>query len=259
MNENRKASAQRPVIGICAHSAQLRVAVGDRRLTFVPQDFVDHVDKAGATPVLLPPLPQIEQVVPRLDGLVLLAGPDIDPARYSAERHPETKRVDPGRDASEMALLAAALETEVPVLGVCRGLQLLNVLRNGTIHQHLPDVLGHEGHLPEVGSFGPQEVRLKPGSHVSGFLGGTSATVPCRHHQAVDRIGTGLTATAWAVDGTIEALEATDHPFAVGLQWHAEEGPGAGPFLALAEAAQNRSRSRGSAIVPEGRTVPAER
>jgi putative glutamine amidotransferase len=239
-NESRKTSVQRPVIGICGHSAQVRVAVFDRRVTFVPQEFVDQVDAAGAAPVLLPPLPGIEQAVPRLDGLVLLAGPDIDPARCSAERHPKVVRIDPERDAAELALLAAALEAGVPVLGVCRGLQLLNILRNGTIHQHLPEVLGHDGHMPGVGTFGTQQVRLLPGSRVADFLGGTSATVPCRHHQAVDRIGTGLTATAWAPDGTIEALEATDHPFAVGVQWHAEEGPGAGPFLALAEAARAR-------------------
>ncbi|MEV0660663.1 gamma-glutamyl-gamma-aminobutyrate hydrolase family protein [Actinomadura luteofluorescens] len=241
-NENRKNSARRPVIGICGHSAQVRVAVFDRRVTFVPQEFVDQVDAAGAAPVLLPPLPGIEQAVPRLDGLVLLAGPDVDPARYAAERHPKVVRTDPGRDAAELALLAAALDSGVPVLGVCRGLQLLNILRDGTIHQHLPDVLGHEDHLPEAGAFGSQQVRLQPGSRVAEFLGGTSATVPCRHHQAVDRVGTGLTATAWAPDGTIEALEALDHPFAVGVQWHAEEGPGAGPFLALAEAARARRR-----------------
>jgi putative glutamine amidotransferase len=94
--------------------------------------------------------------------------------------------------------------------------------------------------MVEGAGFATQEVRLEPGSRVAGFLGGTSATVPCRHHQAVDRVGAGLTATAWATDGTVEALEATDHPFAVGVQWHAEEGPGAGPFLALAEAARAR-------------------
>jgi putative glutamine amidotransferase len=229
-------STGRPLVGICGHSGPVRVAVFDRRVTFVPQEFVDRLATAGCTPVLLPPLPGIEHAVSRLDGLLLLPGPDVDPASYSAERHPRTERIDPARDAAELALIDVAMSTGVPVLGVCRGLQLLNVFRKGTLHKHLPEVVGHEEHLPGVGLYSSQRVRLKPGSRVAEILGGDSALAPCHHHQAVDQLGVGLVATAWADDGTVEAIEATDHPFAVGLQWHAEESPDEGPFEALAAA-----------------------
>lgn len=234
----------RPVVGICAHSGRVKVAIFDRHVTFVPQEFVDRLNALGCVPVLLPPLPGVEHVIDRLDGLLLLAGPDVDPASYSAQRHPKTVRIDPGRDAAEFALLDAALRTGLPILGVCRGLQLLNVFRKGTLHQHLPEITGHDGHMPGANAYGQQRVRLELGSHLARILGGGTAVVPCHHHQAIDRLGVGLTATAWADDGTVEAVEATDHPFALALQWHAEESADERPFQALAEAARFASARR---------------
>ncbi|MEN3356220.1 MAG: putative glutamine amidotransferase [Mycobacteriales bacterium] len=210
-------------------------------MTLGPQKVVDWVATAGCTPVLLPPLPDIEQAIARLDGLVLPGGPDVDPALYSAEVHPKTGRIDRKRDAAELALLDAALDADLPVLGICRGLQLLNVLRNGTLHQHLPEITGHNGHSPGLGRpgvYGSQDVRLAAGSRIAEALGGGTATVPCHHNQAIDRLGTGLTATAWAADGTVETVEIPGHPFAVAVQWHAEESDEGGLFTGLAEAAR---------------------
>jgi putative glutamine amidotransferase len=225
-----------PVIGISAHTGQIRVAVFDLPATFVASVFVDKVAAAGCVPVLLPPLPAIESCLDRLDGLLLLAGPDVEPARYAATPHPKAGRVDPGRDAAEIALLGAALRAGLPVLGVCRGMQLLNVLRGGTLHQHLPEIVGHDGHLPAPDGYGQQPVRLVPGSRIARVLGGSRAVVPCHHHQAIDRLGAGLRVTAWSEDGVVEAVEVPDHPFAVGVQWHAERSEHDGVFLALAEA-----------------------
>lgn len=237
----------RPVIGITSHSGPVRLGPFDTHATFVPQLFVDRVAAAGATPVLLPPLTGSPDSVPALDGLMLLAGPDLDPALYGARAHPRTARTFPDRDAAELALLAAALDARLPLLGICRGLQLLNVLRGGTLHQHLPEIVGHEGHSSEVISeYKPQEVTLEPGSRLAKILGGESAVVPCHHHQAIDRLGDGLTVTSRAQDGTVEAVEVEDHPFAVAVQWHAEESDDDRPFLALTEAARHTRAGTGA-------------
>ncbi|MCT2588436.1 gamma-glutamyl-gamma-aminobutyrate hydrolase family protein [Streptomyces sp. N2-109] len=233
----------RPVIGVTAHSGPVRVGPYETHATFVPQLFIDRIAAAGCTPVLLPPLPGLEHSVPALDGLMLLAGPDLDPGTYGAQRHARTVRTLPDRDAAELALLEAALEARLPLLGICRGLQLLNVLRGGTLHQHLPEIVGHEGHYTEQGYL-PQEVELEAGSYAAKVLGGR-AVVPCHHHQAVDRLGEGLTVTARAKDGTVEAIEAVGQPFALTVQWHAEESEDDRPFLALAEAARHTRTAAG--------------
>lgn len=234
-------SARRPVIGIGAHTGRVNLGGAERALTFVPQVFIGRLLAVGCTPVLVPPFPGCGPAVAALDGLLLLAGPDLDPATYGARPHEKTERVDPGRDAAELELADAALSAGVPVLGICRGMQVLNILRQGTLHQHLPDIVGHDNHLPGPASYGPMPLRLRPESKVAAIFERKAAVVPCHHHQAVDLLGAGLIPTAWSSDGTIEAIEATDHPFAVGVQWHAEESEDDGPFLALAEAAATLS------------------
>lgn len=234
-------TAGRPVIGIGAHAGQVNLGGADRKVTFVPQVFISRLMAAGCAPVIVPPVPGCGSVVATLDGLLLLAGPDLDPATYSARPHEKTGRVDPGRDTAELELVDAALGAGVPILGICRGMQVLNISRNGTLHQHLPDIVGHDDHLPGEARYGAQPVRLRPDSHIAAIFDGKTAVVPCHHHQSVDRLGAGLISTAWADDGTIEAIEATDHPFAVGVQWHAEESEDDAPFVALAEAARTLS------------------
>ncbi|MDG6106630.1 gamma-glutamyl-gamma-aminobutyrate hydrolase family protein [Dactylosporangium aurantiacum] len=213
-----------PVIGISAHSGPIHVAVFDITATFAASQFVDGVAAAGGRPVLLPPLPGIESVVRRLDGLLLLPGPDVDPALYAADRHPSSRGINPDRDLAELALLEAALNAGTPVLGICRGAQLLNVLRGGTLHQHLPELVGHDRHLPAGNGYGDEPIVLDPSSRLGQLLGVDELTVPCHHHQGIDKVGFGIEPSAWAADGVIEAIEVAGQDFAVGVQWHAERG-----------------------------------
>ena len=243
MNTRTTPAGRRPVIGVSAHTGPARVAIFDMQISFVAQVFLDRIMAAGGVPVLLPAAPDGEYVPDRLDGLLMLAGPDVDPALYGQPRHPAT-RSDSRRDAAELALLGAAVQAGLPFLGICRGMQLLNVLRGGTMHQHLPDLLGHERHSPGDGIYGQQKVRLAAGSRLAEAMADT-ALVSCHHHQAVDRLGSGLTATAWSDDdGIVEAIELAGHPFGVGVEWHPEQDPDDGPFLALIEAARSYRSSR---------------
>jgi putative glutamine amidotransferase len=233
-----------PLIGISAYCEQARWGVWEAPAMVLPRRYADRVSAAGGIPVLLPPVPGIEDALGRLDGLVLSGGGDIDPARYRAEPAPETTSVREERDTAEFALLAAAMERQLPVLGICRGLQIMNVARGGSLHQHLPAVVGHDGHAPVPGSFGAHPVHVAPGSRLAGILGrdeiDAPITTPTHHHQAVDQLGDGLVRTAWAADGTIEAFEldaGADGPFMVAVQWHPEAGDDLSLFRALVSAA----------------------
>lgn len=243
VNEARRpaAGSGQPLIGISANLVRAKWGVWDRPATLMAQTYLDLMTEAGCVPVMLPPQPGIEETVRRLDGLLLPGGGDLDPALYDAPAHPETGRLSPRRDAAEMALVGAALQAELPLLGICRGLQVLNVFLGGTLLQHIPDITGRKDHEPGPGVFGRQRVQLEPGSHVAKIMG-TDPTVPCHHHQSIDRLGDGLTVTARSEDNIIEAVEFADHPFAVAVQWHAEEDGGmAGSlFRALIDAAMAR-------------------
>jgi len=225
-----------PLIGISAYGEQARWGVWERQAVLLPRRYADSVAAAGGIPVLLPPVPGVEDALARLDGLVLSGGGDIAPGRYGAEPSAQLTSVREERDAAEFALLDAAMSLRLPVLGICRGMQVINVARGGSLHQHLPDVVGHDGHAPVPGAFGEHEVRVAPGSRLSAILGrgaGLAISTLTHHHQAVDQLGQGLTATAWAQDGTIESLEARDRPFVVAVQWHAEGLAGRPRHLAL--------------------------
>ncbi|KAB2343608.1 gamma-glutamyl-gamma-aminobutyrate hydrolase family protein [Actinomadura rudentiformis] len=237
----REHPGPRPVIGICARTAPVTLQGTDMTVSLAFQPHIDILDSVGCTPLLIPLLPGIERILGQLDGLLIPGGPDVDPALYGGTAHPKTRGASPAMDAAELALVKAALDAGLPILGICRGMQLLNVLRGGTLHQHLPEITGDDGHCPESETFtlGRHRLELKPGSRIAQILGDGTAEAVCHHHQAIDRIGTDLTATAWAPDGVIEAVEAIDHPFAVGVQWEAGHTGNEWLYLALAQAARD--------------------
>lgn len=232
-----------PVVGVTAGEHDARWGAWSARAVLLTSAYVRAVEAAGGVPVVLPPAPgAAPRLVGRLDALILTGGADVDPARYGQTPHPETRVADPARDRFELELAAAASDAGLPLLAVCRGAQVLNVARGGTLHQHLPDRDGEVEHAAAPGSYGRHRVRIEPGSRVGGAMGGAvEAVVPTHHHQGVDRPGTGLHPSAWADDGTVEALEDPTAPFLVGIQWHPEQGEDMSLFAALVRAAEGGS------------------
>jgi gamma-glutamyl-gamma-aminobutyrate hydrolase PuuD len=219
--------SEQPLIGLTTYEEQARYLVWDHRAVLLPSGYPQAVAAAGGIPVLLPPLPSVaEAVLSRLDGLVLTGGPDVDPRRYGAVPLQTTSPPREARDEAELALFAAATTAGVPVLGVCRGLQLMNVARGGTLVQHLPDKLGAGraggAHSPAPAVYGHHPVAVVPGSLLAEALGRTEAEVASYHHQAVDELGKGLTVSATAPDGTVEAIEDQSAAFCLAVQWHPE-------------------------------------
>jgi putative glutamine amidotransferase len=219
----------RPVIGLTSYRQRAQTGVWDVQASFLPAVYIDAVTKAGGIAVLLPPQDPVDagiatQIVDGLDGLIVTGGGDVAPERYGAERHEKTDPLNAIRDAWEDALLAAAIDREVPFLGICRGLQVLNVNRGGTLLQHLPDVVGDDRYNKGGGNFSTNRVEVAPGTGLSGLLDGDpELDVKSYHHQAVQDVGAGLRVTARSGDGTIQALELEGVPFGVAVQWHPEE------------------------------------
>jgi putative glutamine amidotransferase len=236
--------ATRPVIGITAYAVDASWGPWHLPAALVPLSYLRSVERAGGCAfVVLPRDDSPDGTLDRLDGLILTGGPDVDPALYGAEPHPETDAVDLERDRSEVALLAAALEQDMPVLAVCRGSQILNVALGGDLEQHVPDLVGHEGHKEVPGVFSKHPVSVDEGSHLHSIVGET-VEVSSHHHQGYGRLGDGLAIVATAEDGTPEALEARDHPFALGVLWHPEDGDDLRLFEELVSSAREyRSRS----------------
>jgi len=227
------------VIGITASEHVATWGVWKEETALVTVAYVRSVADAGGIPVVLAPVPgTAEPLIERLDGLMLTGGVDVDARLFGAEPHPKAQKPDEVRDEFEVALLAAAVARRMPVLAICRGLQVLNVARGGTLIQHLPDVVDNNEHMSIPGTYGKHRVRLEPASRVGALIGGSDTVVPTHHHQAVERVGDGLVATAWADDGTIEALEDPDLPFLVAVQWHPEVGDDPALFNGLVTAAE---------------------
>lgn len=232
----------RPVVGITAYAEPVSWGVWRGvPAAFVPHAYVRSIEAVGGRAVLLPPDDVDADVLRVLDALVLTGGADLDPARYGAEPARFTES-QPGRDVGEVTLLTAAIAVDLPVLGVCRGMQLLAVAHGGRLHQHLPDVVGHPGHRPELGRYGAHDVHLAPGSLAASVLG-NMCRVNSYHHQAVADPGR-LTATGWADDGVIEAVEDPGRRFLLGVQWHPEQDDER-PFAALVRAALDGCRGSG--------------
>lgn len=215
-----------PVIGMTTYLQQAQTGVWDVRASFLPQVYFEGITRAGGTALLLPPQAVdrdiADRVLDRLDGLVITGGPDVDPARYGQQPHPATNEPDTERDAWEFALLESALQRGIPVFGVCRGAQVLNAALGGTLHQHLPDVIGSAHHQKGNAVFGTSTVRTVPNTRLAALIG-ESSDAQCYHHQAIDLLGDGLVVSARDDDGVIEAVELAGDAFVVGVQWHPEE------------------------------------
>jgi putative glutamine amidotransferase len=219
----------RPLIGVCAAVENATFGVWkDEPATLLPLSYARAIHGAGGMMAMLPPdrraTENPAELLDRIDALVLGGGADIDPENQGIEAHPETIGTNPDRDRFEMALARAALERGIPLLGVCRGMQVLNVACGGTLEQHLPDRLGHERHRPVPGSWAEHDVRIEPGSLVAQAAGTEHLTVKSHHHQGVDAIPESLAPTAWATDDeSVEAIESADGEFVLGVLWHPEE------------------------------------
>jgi gamma-glutamyl-gamma-aminobutyrate hydrolase PuuD len=234
----------RPVVGITTYAQEASWSYWKQPAALIPLDYVDAVERAGGRPVLVPPSDDgVEETLEVLDAIVFSGGADVDPGSYGAEPHPETDAPQALRDTGEMALLRAALDRDLPTLAICRGFQLLNVARGGDLVQHLPETVGHEDHRQVPGTFSEHPVEVKEGSKLAAIVGGSPA-VTSHHHQSVGRVGDGLVATAWAADGTLEAVEDPTRRFAVGVQWHPEAGDDDALFRSLVEEARAYRASR---------------
>jgi len=216
----------RPVVGMTTYLEQAQTGIWDVRASFLPHIYFEGVTLAGGIAVLLPPQPVDEHianlVLDGLDGLVITGGKDVDPARYGQAPHPKTDEPRHDRDEWELALLARALKRGLPVLGICRGAQVLNVALGGTLHQHLPDVVGHSRHQAGNAVFSTSRVHVAPGTRLATLIGQYSDE-QCYHHQAIAELGKGLIASARDSDGVIEAIELPGDTFVVAVQWHPEE------------------------------------
>jgi putative glutamine amidotransferase len=213
----------RPRIGLTTYYQEAEWGVWKADAVLLPGTYVQAVVAAGGTPVLLPPVGTDPSIIDLLDGLIISGGTDVGPEHYGAEPHVQT-RAQPSRDLHDLSLTRAALAAEVPLFSICRGAQVLNVALGGTLIQHIPDVNPDAQYQPAPGVFGEVEFATVPGS-ISEDLLGPRASAPCYHHQALDQVATGLRVTAWAADGTIEAVETTTGGWVLGVQFHPEQNP----------------------------------
>ena len=235
----------RPVIGITTYVTPAAWGYWQLEAALIPADYVFAVERAGGRPLLVPPSSEgVDETLDALDALVFSGGSDLDPETYGEQPHPETFGVHPERDAAELALVTRALERDMPVLGICRGIQVLNVARGGDLNQHLPDIVGNDRHKHDPpGVFSDHDVKIEAGTRLAGIFGGET-DVKSHHHQGIRRVGEGLVESAHADDGTIEAVEDPTKRFALGVLWHPEAGDDVKLFEALVEEARRYRKRR---------------
>ncbi|MEA2374793.1 MAG: putative glutamine amidotransferase [Thermoleophilaceae bacterium] len=234
-------TGRRPVIGMAVGAERVRWAAWDEVASVLPSSYAAADQRAGGLALLLPPDDQLvegpDEILDLIDALLLASGNDIDPASYGTARAEETETVDTWRDRFEIALALRALERDMPLLAVCRGMQLLNVALGGTLVQNLP----RDGrHRPTDADWAQHEVEVEPGTLAARAAGGGRVLVHSHHHQAVDRVGDGLRVSARADDGLVEALELPDRAFALGVLWHPEEDEHSAVIRALVDEARSR-------------------
>jgi gamma-glutamyl-gamma-aminobutyrate hydrolase PuuD len=246
------------MIGITSYAQPAKWGAWELPAALVPLYYVESVELAGGRALVVPPSGEaIDETLDVLDGVIFSGGIDVDPSTYGAERHPATDPAQAHRDRGELALLQAALARDMPTLAICRGVQLLNVLRGGDLVQHLPEAVGHERHRETLGVFSQHPVEVKDGTRLASILGARHEGVKSSHHQGMGRIGEGLVETAWAEDGSIEGLEDPGKRFAVGVLWHPEmEEDDKRLFEALVEEARRYAAERRGAPPTERRGDP---
>ena len=238
-----------PVIGICATLERVKWGPWDDLVVMTPKSYVDAVQAAGGLAVLLPPddaaAESPDELLDLLDGLMLAGGNDVDPAAYGARPHPATGNTVPERDRFELALAHRALERELPLLAICRGMQMLNVACGGTLVQHVPDAVGHEEHRHTPGQFADHEVKIDADSLAERAAGVARLAVKSHHHQGIGELGENLVASGWADgDGLVEAIEDPDRPFVLGVLWHPEQDHSSRLVAAFVEEARAAARAQ---------------
>jgi putative glutamine amidotransferase len=239
------AATTKPVVGITTYAETAAWGTWNIPTALIPLTYVRSVELAGGRPLLVPPSEDaVDETLDALDGIVFSGGSDLDPSLYGAESHAETTGTRPERDRGELALMEAALARDIPLLAICRGLEVLNVVRGGDLVQHLPEIVGDARHKETPGVFADHEVAVSIESRLGKLLG-ERTPVKSHHHQAPRTVGTGLVETAWADDGTVEGLEDPSRAFALAVLWHPEETQDAALFGALVdEARAYRERTR---------------
>jgi putative glutamine amidotransferase len=241
----------RPIVGLCTALERARWSVWDQDAALLSRSYLTAVQDAGGLALMLPPDPRAQEDADEwldlLDALILAGGADVDPGAYGAERDRHTVHTVPDRDAFEIALALRAMERDMPLLGICRGMQVMNVARGGTLIQHLPDDKGHEDHRRALGTFenADHDVRLQQDSLVRRLAGERLHGTKSHHHQGVDEVGEGFEVTGWAtVDDLPEVIEEPSRRFALGIQWHPEADPASPLIAGLVEEARAYREAR---------------
>ncbi len=242
----------RPIIGITGELEAARRRNWIREAVVSPVSFTRAVERAGGAPVVLPPVPSssVPSLIAKIDALVVAGGRDVDPSLYEESPHEQNEVPDHRRDRFEILMIRAAIEADLPFLAISRGLHILNVARGGTLIQHLPDRLGSESHKPDPVKLTIHDVQISAASKLGRVLDQT-AQVPAAHHQAINRIGTGLLTVAWTMDQVVEAIEVQGHPWGLGVQWNPEDGDDLRLFEALVTVAKAAAAQAAAQPQPE--------